>query len=107
MNYRNMNSMSFLALCVLASLIYYASAVQSYPPEDMEESCAHKVFLDECEEDPDYMLVHCAKECEEWSEEMDDHNLDNITSFYDLSANDIDGNNISFDQFRGKVSVFF
>jgi len=95
-------STPFTILFVLASV---NNNVQSYPRKEMEESCAHKAFLGECESEPEYMLENCKQECEEWFAEMDDHGLQNITSFYDLSANDIDGNKISFERFRDKLVV--
>ena len=63
-------------------------------------------IIGNCEDDPEYMWENCKEECEEWTEEMDNHNLENFNSFYDLSAKDIDGNLVSFEQFREKVSHF-
>jgi len=83
-----------------------AMDVYSYSSGELEESCGHKAFLGDCEDDPEYMSENCKKECEEWTEEMDNHNLENFNSFYDLSAKDIDGNLVSFEQFREKVSHF-
>ena len=51
------------------------------------------------------MKDNCDAICDEWRNEFDNENLHSISSFYDLSTNDIDGVQVNFDEFRGKIVV--
>jgi glutathione peroxidase len=53
------------------------------------------------------MLDTCAASCERVDQQkaLDAKALAGISSFYDLEANDIKGNPVSFEKFRGKVTI--
>jgi glutathione peroxidase-family protein len=59
----------------------------------------------ECDTNPDYMLHFCKEDCDRVAAASSTHLLDGITSFYDLKVNDIDGNEVAFEQFKGKVVI--
>jgi len=65
----------------------------------------------ECSHNPRYMLENCGNACRR-QERIDreigrliDSKISHIGSFFQLEAEDIDGNTVSFEQFRGKVTV--
>ena len=53
------------------------------------------------------MLVHCATSCEKVQQQgtNDAQQLDSITSFFNLSAHDIQGNLVDFAKFQGQVTI--
>eukprot|EP00566_Odontella_aurita_P027970 CAMPEP_0113565392 /NCGR_PEP_ID=MMETSP0015_2-20120614/22152_1 /TAXON_ID=2838 /ORGANISM="Odontella" /LENGTH=197 /DNA_ID=CAMNT_0000467585 /DNA_START=1 /DNA_END=594 /DNA_ORIENTATION=+ /assembly_acc=CAM_ASM_000160 len=61
--------------------------------------------MGECDANPGYMRQNCVKSCDEYDAEVsrNDQDIAGIESFYDLEADDIDGNPIKFDAFRGKA----
>ena len=67
------------------------------------ESCDFWASVGECSKNPNYMLNYCAPACQK----AEEANLNSITeSFYDISEQDIHGNEIDFSRFRGKVVYF-
>jgi Glutathione peroxidase len=54
-----------------------------------------------------YMLHHCKEACDQVhaAASADLEAIAAVKSFFDLSANDIDGNLVSFETFRGQVTV--
>ena len=60
---------------------------------DYSTLCIHQANAGECQKNPDYMLYNCAKSCHQ----------DIPDSFYDIQAEDIDGNMIDFNFFRQRV----
>jgi hypothetical protein len=74
---------------------------------DLHLECAGWAKHGECESNPNFMLKNCEKSCEHVSgvSNKEVELLEKIPSFYDMSARDIDGNNFSFDQLRGKVAI--
>jgi len=63
--------------------------------------------MDECKSNPTYMLVNCATSCAKvlQQQKAQKSKLESLKSFYDLTANDIDGDAIDFAQFKSKVVV--
>lgn len=61
----------------------------------------------ECDANPNFMLIQCASSCfkAQQAVERDAAALAAIDSFFDLSANDIDGNELKFETLRGQVTV--
>eukprot|EP00586_Coscinodiscus_wailesii_P017652 CAMPEP_0172504340 /NCGR_PEP_ID=MMETSP1066-20121228/177772_1 /TAXON_ID=671091 /ORGANISM="Coscinodiscus wailesii, Strain CCMP2513" /LENGTH=226 /DNA_ID=CAMNT_0013280493 /DNA_START=44 /DNA_END=724 /DNA_ORIENTATION=+ len=68
------------------------------------EECEYWAEVGECEKNPGYMLNNCAKACAKVDNSMNE-DIGDIGSFFDLSANDIDGNEVNFDVFRGMVTI--
>lgn len=58
-------------------------------------------------QNPGYMLANCATSCERVATQalQDAKELEGIGSFFDLSANDIHGNEVKFSKFRGDVTI--
>lgn len=63
--------------------------------------------MGECETNPNFMLIQCAKSCHKakQSQEETARQVAAISSFFDLKANDIDGNLFEFENLRGQVTV--
>jgi Glutathione peroxidase/ShK domain-like len=78
---------------------------------DKHADCNDWAEQGECDNNPDYMLTHCATSCKNAVQQHAAaaaalrQELANISSFYDLRAPDIDGKMITFDIFRGKVTI--
>jgi len=84
--------------------IFLLSSPKNYAQELDDEDCMYMALEGECDENPDMMLDECGPSiCKEWKDEFGGVDLDKIDSFYDLSAKDIDGNVVDFDEFRGKI----
>ena len=75
--------------------------------EDLNPNCEHWASNGECDNNPGYMLSNCAKSCDEVAAAAlkDSEELAEISSFFDLSANDIFGETIEFSKFKGQVTV--
>ena len=63
--------------------------------------------MGECEKNPGYMLGSCAASCDAVAAAAlkEAEELKGISSFFDLSANDIFGESLSFSKFEGQVTV--
>ena len=61
----------------------------------------------ECEVNPNFMLIQCAKSCfkEQKAAAKIAQEVAAVDSFFSLSANDIDGNVVPFESLRGQVTV--
>jgi len=76
-------------------------------PSDLHANCASWAESGECESNPNFMLPNCATSCHQLQKANSEalEKLKNIHSFYDLSAHDLQGNLISFSDFRNKVVI--
>jgi hypothetical protein len=83
-------------------LLLTARQSASVPAADKDERCEGWAEQGECEQNADFMMISCATSCAAASP---DEELQDISSFFDLSALDIDGNEFSFDILRGKVTI--
>lgn len=73
---------------------------------DEHPNCVEWAERGECDDNPNYMLVHCATACAEIEDtSAEDDPSARIQSFYELDARDIHGDRVDFDQFRGKVVI--
>lgn len=72
---------------------------------DNDPRCRGWAEVGECEKNPNYMLINCQKSCKEIEERYGFESTDelNIQSFYELSAQDIDGRLVDFASFKDKV----
>lgn len=101
-----MRSKSFVAGA--AALLVLSTPVVA---GDTVAECEGWAEKGECSLNPKYMLEHCADACARQAEldiEMADaieRKIGHITSFFDLEAQDIDENVITFDKYKGKVTV--
>ena len=66
--------------------------------------CMEWAEAGECSINPGYMWQHCRRQCEV-VEQQEHSALEGIESFFDLTANDIDGNEVSFKDFEGQYTV--
>ncbi len=57
----------------------------------------------ECDANPSYMLSHCKKSCDRYYSV--DEEISHVQSIFDLSADDIDGNEFKFSELEGKTTV--
>lgn len=85
-----------LFMCVCTFLAQKASAALV----DGHESCEFWASVGECDQNPGYMLEHCAKACAAVTSKEASPIPD---TFYDIVEKDIDGREFSFAGFRGKV----
>jgi len=77
-------------------------------PADMDENCPYWSTIGECEKNPGYMIAHCATSCFKVAKQAlaDAEELKQIETFFDLKdINDIHGNPVDFEQFKGQVTV--
>ncbi len=91
---------SFIGVLLLLSSIWPASS-SSEVLEDLHESCGFWAREGECTNNPEYMLSHCRLSCVDAHEYV----ANDVTpqSFYDIEETLLDGNKISFNDFRNKV----
>ena len=75
--------------------------------EDTHDNCGQWAEAGECENNPGFMVSACAKSCDEVAAAAlkDVNELEGISSFFDLAANDIFGDAIEFQKFKGQVTV--
>ena len=86
--------MLFLLTVMMVGLLFSPrSVVAAGDLRDLNENCPGWANSGECQKNPDYMLYNCAKSCHQ----------DVPDSFYDIKAEDIDGEMIDFERFRGIV----
>lgn len=99
-----MNWGLFLILSVSVGLLSLDVATAS---EDTHENCKVWAEAGECEKNPGFMLSGCTKSCDEIAAASLNaaEELKGISSFFDLSANDIFGEPIDFQKFQGQVTV--
>lgn len=77
------------------------------PAPDDNDGCGHWAESGECDTNPNYMIQHCATSCDKIQRAAleTEKELANISSFYDLSANDIDGQLVHFKDYIGRVII--
>ena len=66
--------------------------------------CDDWANMGECDANPNYMWHHCVQACTKM-EDKRQSDIAHISSFFDLSAMDIDRNLVDFEMFRGKVTI--
>jgi glutathione peroxidase-family protein len=93
---KEMTIMNFFLFTVSSFLAARAVTV------DQHESCSFWASTGECEANPNYMLTSCAKSCGELVKPIRG-NSNNPTSFYSIVETDMNGREINFEQFRGKI----
>lgn len=94
--------LTFLSASLNTNNVVFASSRSEMEMD--EEDCMYMALEGECKTNPDMMKQSCGiKICHEWNDEFGSHDLNKISSFYDLSANDIDGNHVLFEDLRGKI----
>ena len=84
---------------VLFFLLCFCSIVAA--DEDQNEHCPFWASIGECAKNPGYMLSNCKPSCDKVAAEANILNLPK--SFYDIVETDLYGNEVRFDQFKGKV----
>jgi len=69
--------------------------------------CIEWASNDECDKNPEYMRESCMSACNALDELKikEDEISSGLSSFYDLSAKDIDGNVLDFNTLRGNVVI--
>ena len=74
---------------------------------DTNDQCDHWASIGECDKNPAYMLPNCATSCGVIIDAMNavQEQLAAITSIYDFTMNDIDGNEIAFEKYRNQVLI--
>lgn len=87
-----------LLIVTLFSFILVASGQEGLV--DHHESCDFWASIGECDANPGYMLSNCAKSCDAI---VLANNQPLPASFYEITEKDLEGRDISFEQFRGKV----
>eukprot|EP00525_Craspedostauros_australis_P010297 CAMPEP_0198133576 /NCGR_PEP_ID=MMETSP1442-20131203/59636_1 /TAXON_ID= /ORGANISM="Craspedostauros australis, Strain CCMP3328" /LENGTH=249 /DNA_ID=CAMNT_0043794701 /DNA_START=419 /DNA_END=1168 /DNA_ORIENTATION=- len=103
----------FAALLGVAVLATGGDAAKA----DTDDSCGGWADSGECEKNFEWMRDNCATSCgrlhlyEDANKEVQEHAakdeeiLAQVDSFFDLSANDIHGVKVDFEEFRGDVTV--
>lgn len=98
-----------LLLSAFAVLVLAASAAKQDADDIVE--CEGWATSGECSLNPKYMVEHCPIACGKRAEldkqmaEAIEEQIGHIKSFFELEAEDIDGNALKFDRFRGRVTV--
>jgi len=76
--------------------------------KDSDRRCREWAEMGECENNPNYMRRECQSSCEWYENKMGIENnaeIEEIKSFFELSAKDIDGNEFQFQNLEGKITV--
>jgi glutathione peroxidase-family protein len=95
------------AFLVLVLTLLTTATLVNAVPKDQHEQCESWADSGECYKNANFMLTDCATSCDRAAAAVAaaDKELDGIASFFDLSAVDIDGNTVNFDEFRGQVTI--
>uniref|UniRef100_A0A7S2EC20 Glutathione peroxidase n=1 Tax=Ditylum brightwellii TaxID=49249 RepID=A0A7S2EC20_9STRA len=74
---------------------------------DTHEGCSHWAEQGECDNNPGYMRANCQASCAKYDKDVlaTAAEMANIHSFYDLKADDIDGNVVDFSNLWGKAVI--
>lgn len=91
----------FLILLIISTTLL---AVHGETSPDKEEDCELWAGSGECDSNPDYMLLHCATSCAKMAT-SDAAALEGIESIYQLKANDLQGKEVDFSQFKDRVLI--
>mmetsp|Transcript_3144 Transcript_3144/g.5847 ORF Transcript_3144/g.5847 Transcript_3144/m.5847 type:complete len:235 (-) Transcript_3144:105-809(-) len=76
--------------------------------KDSDRRCRQWAERGECDKNPNYMRRECQTSCEWYDNKIgleNNSNIDGITSFFQLSAKNIDGNDFDFENLKGKITV--
>eukprot|EP00578_Thalassiosira_sp_NH16_P010573 CAMPEP_0181113222 /NCGR_PEP_ID=MMETSP1071-20121207/20233_1 /TAXON_ID=35127 /ORGANISM="Thalassiosira sp., Strain NH16" /LENGTH=249 /DNA_ID=CAMNT_0023197247 /DNA_START=120 /DNA_END=869 /DNA_ORIENTATION=- len=99
------------SLAVLAAHNLHNHAVSAAKDADDVVECDDWSKSGECTLNPKYMWEHCPIACgksaelDRWMAETIEKRIGHIKSFFELEAEDIDGNVLDFDRLRGRVTV--
>lgn len=88
---------SFILFLLFLSYNLAQENVATKQLKDNNEHCSYWASVGECNANPNYMLAHCALSCQNVKLNKPSGSL------YSILEDDIHGNVISFDRFRGKV----
>ena len=88
--------MYLICICFLVLHLYVVA-------QDQHKNCAFWAKSGECEANPGYMLKNCKTSCDLVESEAKATNQGLPESFYDITETDLNGNQIDFAQFKGKV----
>jgi glutathione peroxidase-family protein len=93
-------------LLLLMNIIITPMMVEGHEP-DQNEQCSHWANIGECDKNPAYMLSHCATSCGVITDALlaQQQALEAITSIYEFTMNDLQGNSISFETYRNQVLI--
>ena len=75
---------------------------------DTDRRCREWAQQNECDNNPGYMRQNCQTSCDKWDRKMgaeSNASIAHITNFFQLSADDIDGNRFDFENLQGKITV--
>jgi hypothetical protein len=91
---------------ILALIAALAVSVRGVSPDE-HDACEAWAEVGECEANAGFMMSGCATACDRAQKAAAalDKELQSMESFFDLSARDIDGNTVKFDEFRGQVTI--
>lgn len=84
---------------LLLLLLIVLSAVATANEPDEHESCGYWAEIGECQKNPSYMLQSCKTSCANHGAGT----TASYNSFYEIVETDINGNEIHFSDFEGKV----
>jgi len=75
--------------------------------QDLDSGCAEWANAGECDKNPGYMNLNCQESCAQIADALMKQKaaLLDGTTFFDLSAKDIDGNLVHFSKFKGMVTI--
>jgi glutathione peroxidase len=92
-------------MMIIVSLVPLV-VVEGHAP-DTNEQCSHWASIGECDKNPAYMLPNCATSCGIIIDaiQAEKEQLEAITSIYDFTLNDLQGNPISFEQYKNQVLI--
>lgn len=95
---------SILSFTIILSIF---SSSSSAPAADTKPECQAWADAGECDNNPTFMTANCATSCAKVAEvaQANAAKIANINSFFDLSAKNIDGEEIHFEEFEGLVTV--
>jgi glutathione peroxidase-family protein len=92
---------SVVMLWVLVVLGYCAGSVMSLA--NNHKDCEFWANIGECTKNPNYMLTQCSLACNSVLPDEPVQEQQELGSCYDIVEKDANGNEVKFDQFRGKV----
>ena len=97
----------FLSLLLALGVCLVRNTLAASIAADQHAQCPEWAEVGECDTNPTYMLASCATSCDKVMavDASDASDLHGINSFYELSAPDIDGNMVDFNEFQGKVVI--